>query len=421
MTFEQIQIPESGEKISLNDEGQIDVPDNPIIAFIEGDGAGPDIWRCCKNVIDSAVERAFNLKKEIHWMEIFAGDKAIKHYEELSEPFLPEETLNAMRDYLITLSGPLLSKGNKPSAHKDMVRGLDLYSNMKSISWISGIPAPFLEPDNVNMTLFCENTEDVFAGFDFEAADPFVEQLKELLDEFELLSNLKFQDTMALSVLPITKQGTLRLAQSAIDYAIENDRDSVTFVHQGNLLTNTEENFKKWAYEAARSEYLAKELSDSNWCTLKNPKSNKTITIKDSNTDHFIQEALTRPIEYDVIATMGTNGRFIADLLSAQIGLAGLYPDADINFETSAALFKSNYGADHKFAGQNKVNPIPLILAGEMMLRYLSWDKAADLISEGMKQAIKNKTVTYDLARKIDDAKTITCYDFGLEIINNMP
>lgn len=423
MTFEQIQVPESGEKISLKDDGSLDVPDTPIISFIEGDGAGPDIWKACQHVIDSAVERAYIGNKKIEWMEIFAGKKALEKYEGQDEIILPDETIEAMKEHLITLSGPL-KKVVKPidqNIHDKIIHTLDLYSNIRRIYWIDGIPAPIPNPRNVNMTIFCENTEDVFAGFDFDVSSPETEKIKSLLDELNLLSNVKFPDSMAFSIRPISKQGTFRIIRSAINYAIEHDKDSVTLVHKGNLLRNTEGSFMRWGYELAKAEFAAKDLGDSNWCSMKNPKTERTITIKDCYADEFLQDLLNRPVEFDVIVTMSLNGEYIADLLSAEIGATNLQPQADINFDTGCAVFRSNYGADHKFAGQNKVNPMSLLLSGEMMLRYLSWDKAADVMIQGLKTAINNKTVTYDLARHIENAKTISCSEFATEIVNNMP
>ncbi len=400
--------------------GKLNVPVNPIIPFIEGDGIGRDIWAASVRVFDAAVEKAYAGDRKIHWHETLAGEKA---FNETGE-WLPEKTLNDFRQYLVGIKGPLTTPvgGGIRSLNVALRQVLDLYTCLRPVRWFNGVPSPVKRPDLTNMVIFRENTEDIYAGIEFEAGTDDCERFKNALrKEFpEMFKKIRFPDTAGIGLKPISKEGTTRIVKAAIQYAIDNDRDSVTLVHKGNIMKFTEGAFMDWGYEVAQELFGATLLDGGPWCTMKNPNTGKTITIKDVIADAFLQQILTRPADYDVVATMNLNGDYISDALAACVGGIGIAPGANINYDTGTAIFEATHGTAPKYADQDKVNPGSVILSGEMMFRHMAWIEAADLIIKGINGAIGAKTVTYDFERQMEGATLRKCSEFADDIISHM-
>ena len=418
MAFEHIQEPKSGSKISVDSSGKLIVPDNPIIPFIEGDGIGSDITPAMIRVVDSAVEKSYGGKKKIEWMEIYCGEKSTVVYGE--DNWLPPETLRALEIYLVGIKGPLTTPvgGGIRSLNVALRQELDLYVCQRPVRYFNGVPSPVISPEKTDMVIFRENSEDIYAGVEWEAGSEGAEKLIKFLTEEMGVNKIRFTEECGIGIKPISKQGTERLVDKAIQYAIANDRDSITFVHKGNIMKFTEGSFKDWGYQFAASEYGAVELDGGPWHTLTNPVTGREIVIKDVIADAFLQQILTRPDEYSVIATMNLNGDYISDALAAEVGGIGIAPGA--NLGDKIALFEATHGTAPKYAGLDKVNPGSLILSAEMMLRYMGWMEAADMIIEGLAKTISQKTVTYDFERLMSGASLLKCSEFGEAIISNM-
>jgi len=418
MEFQHIKEPNSGSKISIDSSGKLIVPDNPIIPFIEGDGIGSDITPAMIKVVDSAVEKSYNGKKKIEWMEIYCGEKSTQVYGE--DNWLPPETLRALEIYLVGIKGPLTTPvgGGIRSLNVALRQELDLYVCQRPVRYFNGVPSPVISPEKTDMVIFRENSEDIYAGVEWEAGSEGAEKLIKFLTEEMGVHKIRFTEECGIGIKPISKQGTERLVDKAIQYAIANDRDSITFVHKGNIMKFTEGSFKDWGYQFAASEYGAVEFDGGPWHTLTNPVTEKEIIIKDVIADAFLQQILTRPEEYSVIATMNLNGDYISDALAAEVGGIGIAPGA--NLGDKIALFEATHGTAPKYAGLDKVNPGSLILSAEMMLRYMGWMEAADLIIEGLAKTISQKTVTYDFERLMSGASLLKCSEFGEAIISNM-
>ncbi|MGQ9805061.1 MAG: NADP-dependent isocitrate dehydrogenase [Chlorobiales bacterium] len=412
--YERLTPPTHGEKITLSD-GKLNVPDNPIIPFIEGDGTGVDIWPASQLVFDAAVKKAYGGKKEIVWFEVYAGEKANKIYEK--EVWLPDDTLKAIREYRIGIKGPLTTPvgGGFRSINVALRQMLDLYACVRPVQYFTGVPSPVKKPELVDMVIFRENTEDIYAGIEYKAGTPEAKQVIEFLQKEMKVNKIRFPETSSIGIKPVSEEGSKRLIRAAIQYAIENNRKSVTLVHKGNIMKFTEGGFREWGYELAKEEFGAVELDGGPWCKLPNG-----IVIKDVIADAFLQQILTRPAEYDVIATLNLNGDYISDALAAQVGGIGIAPGANINYETGYAVFEATHGTAPKYAGQDKVNPGSVILSGEMMFRYLGWTEAADLIIKGLNGAIGQKTVTYDFARLMEGAKEVKCSEFAKEVVKHL-
>ena len=413
MDFNKIQIPSVGKKITI-ENGVLNVPDNPIVAFIEGDGIGPDIWKAAKNVLDGAVKAAYNGQREISWMEVFAGEKANEVYGE--DLWLPEETLEAFKEYLIGIKGPLTTPvgGGFRSLNVALRQELDLYTCLRPVRYFKGVPSPVKQPELTDMVVFRENSEDIYAGIEYKAETDEAKKLIKFLQEEMGATKIRFPETSGIGIKPISKEGTERIMRSAIDYALANNLPSVTVVHKGNIMKFTEGAFKEWAYEVARREYSDRVVvaEDVNW----NIPEGKVV-IKDCIADAFLQQILTRPAEYSAVVTMNLNGDYVSDALAATVGGIGIAPGANINYTSGHAIFEATHGTAPKYKGQDKVNPSSVILSGEMMLRYMGWTEAADLVVEGIEKAIENKTVTYDFARMMDDATEVKCSEFGEAVV----
>ena len=406
-----------GAAISIKN-GNLIVPEEPLIHYIEGDGIGIEITPVMINVVDAAVETAYSDKRKIHWNEVFAGQKA---FDKTGE-WLPEETLEAMRTGLVSIKGPLTTPvgGGIRSLNVALRQKLDLFACVRPVRWYEGTPSPVRNPENVNMIIFRENSEDVYAGIEWEAGSPEVKKVIDFLQDEMGVSKIRFPGTSGIGIKPISSEGTSRIVRAAINYAIDNDKSSVTIVHKGNIMKFTEGGFRDWGYQLAKDEFGAKELDGGPWCTMNNPKTNNQIIIKDVIADAMLQQVLTRPKEYGVLTTMNLNGDYISDALAAQVGGIGIAPGANINYDTGISIFEATHGTAPKYTGQNKVNPGSLILSAEMMLRHMGWNEAADLIVKGMEGAISAKTVTYDFERLMDDATLLSCSDFGKAIISHM-
>ena len=406
-----------GAAISIKN-GNLIVPEEPLVHYIEGDGIGIDITPVMINVVDAAVETAYSDKRKIHWNEVFAGQKA---FDKTGE-WLPEETLEAMRTGLVSIKGPLTTPvgGGIRSLNVALRQKLDLFACVRPVRWYEGTPSPVRNPENVNMIIFRENSEDVYAGIEWEAGSPEVKKVIDFLQDEMGVSKIRFPGTSGIGIKPISSEGTSRIVRAAINYAIDNDKSSVTIVHKGNIMKFTEGGFRDWGYQLAKDEFGAKELDGGPWCTMNNPKTNNQIIIKDVIADAMLQKVLTRPKEYGVLTTMNLNGDYISDALAAQVGGIGIAPGANINYDTGISIFEATHGTAPKYTGQNKVNPGSLILSAEMMLRHMGWNEAADLIVKGMEGAISAKTVTYDFERLMDDATLLSCSDFGKAIISHM-
>ncbi len=418
MAYQKIEIPASGEKITANDDLSLNIPDNPIIPYIEGDGIGVDITPVMKKVIDSAVAKAYVGKRKIHWMEIYAGEKANAVYGD--NTWMPEETLAAIREYLIAIKGPLTTPvgGGIRSLNVFLRQDLDLYICQRPVRYFDGTPSPVCAPENVDMVIFRENSEDIYAGIEWEAGSAEVKKVINFLQNEMGVQKIRFPETSGIGVKPVSAEGTKRLVRKAIQYTIDNDRESLTLVHKGNIMKFTEGAFKSWGYEIAVEEFSAVPLDGGPWHTFNNPKTGRKIVIKDVIADAFLQQILLRPLEYSVIATLNLNGDYISDALAAQVGGIGIAPGA--NLSDTIGLFEATHGTAPKYAGQDKVNPGSLILSAEMMLRHMGWTEAADLIISSIASAISSKRVTYDLERLMDGATKVSCSGFGDEMIKQM-
>ena len=406
-----------GEQISIS-SGELDVPNNPVIHFIEGDGIGVDITPVMIDVVDSSVELAYSGDRKIHWAEVLAGQKAFDSTGE----WLPEETKRSMRENLISIKGPLTTPvgGGIRSLNVALRQQLDLFACVRPVRWFDGTPSPVKDPGSVDMVIFRENSEDVYAGIEWEAGSPEVGKVIDFLQNEMGVDKIRFPDTSGLGIKPISEQGTSRIVRAAIRYAIENDRSSVTLVHKGNIMKFTEGAFRDWGYDIAKTEFGASEIDGGPWCSFPNPNTGNEIIVKDVIADAMLQQILTRPREYEVLATMNLNGDYISDALAAQVGGIGIAPGANINYDTGVAIFEATHGTAPKYAGQNKVNPGSLILSAEMMLRHMGWTESADLIVKGMEGAISSKKVTYDFERLMEGATLLSCSDFGRAIVSHM-
>ena len=406
-----------GSIITLLD-GQLRVPENPIIHYIEGDGIGIDITPVMIKVVDNAVNKAYGGSRNISWSEVLAGQKAFDSTGE----WLPNETLEAMRNGLVSIKGPLTTPvgGGIRSLNVALRQKLDLFACVRPVRWYEGTPSPVRDPEAVDMIIFRENSEDVYAGIEWEAGTPEVRKVIQFLQNEMGVDKIRFPETSGIGIKPISSEGTRRIVRAAIKYAIDNDKDSVTLVHKGNIMKFTEGGFRDWGYQLARDEFGAELLEGGPWCTFKNPKTDRTITIKDVIADAMLQQVLTRPREYGVLATMNLNGDYISDALAAQVGGIGIAPGANINYDTGIAIFEATHGTAPKYTGQDKVNPGSLVLSAEMMLRHIGWTEAADLIVKGMEGAISAGTVTYDFERLMNEATLLSCSGFGDAIISHM-
>lgn len=413
----KILVPTSGDKITIED-GKLIVPNNPIIPFIEGDGIGVDVTPEMIKVVDAAIKKSYGDSRKIHWMEVYAGEKATQVYD--SETWLPDETVDVFKTYKVGIKGPLTTPvgGGMRSLNVAIRQILDLYVCQRPVQWFTGVPSPVKNPGAVDMVIFRENSEDIYAGIEYEAGSDAAKKVIEFLSKEMGVTKIRFTENCGIGIKPVSKEGTQRLVRKAIQYAIDHNRDSVTLVHKGNIMKYTEGAFKDWGYELAREEFGADLLNGGPWCTLTNPTSGKEIIIKDVIADAMLQQILLRPAEYSVIATLNLNGDYISDALAAQVGGIGIAPGANLNDEL--AIFEATHGTAPKYAGQNKVNPGSVILSAEMMLRHMGWTEAADLMLKGMSGAIGAKTVTYDFERLMDDATLVTCSEFGDCIINHM-
>ncbi len=407
----------SGSPITMI-SGNLNVPDNPVINFIEGDGIGIDITPVMRKVVDSSISKAYGGQREIEWKEVLAGQKAFNATGE----WLPEETKSAMRTGLVSIKGPLTTPvgGGIRSLNVALRQQLDLFACVRPVRWYQGTPSPVKDPGAVDMIIFRENSEDVYAGIEWEAGSAEVQKVIDFLQNEMGVTKIRFPDSSGIGIKPISKEGTARIVRAAIQYAIEQDLPSVTLVHKGNIMKFTEGGFRDWGYQLAQDEFGATLLDGGPWCTMSNPNTGNEIIIKDVIADAMLQQVLTRPREYTVLTTMNLNGDYISDALAAQVGGIGIAPGANINYDTGIAIFEATHGTAPKYTGQDKVNPGSLILSAEMMLRYMGWDEAADLIVKGMEGAISAKTVTYDFERLMDDATLLKCSEFGDAIISHM-
>ena len=405
----------NGEKIKL-ENGTVAVPNNPIIPFIEGDGIGPDIWKASQMVFDAAVDKAYKGQRSIIWKEVLAGEKANKN----TGSWLPEETLEIIREHLIAIKGPLTTPvgGGMRSLNVALRQILDLYACVRPVKWFEGVPSPVKKPDLVDMVIFRENTEDIYAGIEWNHGTDEVEKVKSFLTDEMGVTNIRFPNTVSLGVKPVSKEGTERIVKSALDYAIANNRESVTLVHKGNIMKYTEGKFKEWGYSLAKNEYAASDYEGGPWQVIDN--NGRQLIIKDVIADAFLQQILLRPAEYDVIATLNLNGDYISDALAAIVGGIGIAPGANINYTTGHAIFEATHGTAPKYAGKDMVNPSSVILSGVMMLEHMNWNEAAKLIESGIEGAINAKTVTYDFHRLMEGANKVSCSGFGEAIIANM-
>jgi isocitrate dehydrogenase len=418
MGYQKIQVPATGDKITVNADMSLNVPNNPIIPFIEGDGIGVDISPVMIKVVDAAVEKAYGGERKISWMEVYAGEKATQVYDQ--DTWLPQETLDAVKDYVVSIKGPLTTPvgGGIRSLNVALRQQLDLYVCLRPVRWFEGVPSPVKKPGDVDMTIFRENSEDIYAGIEWKAGSPEADKVIKFLKEEMGVTKIRFDENCGIGVKPVSKEGTKRLARKALQYVVDNDRDSLTIVHKGNIMKFTEGAFKEWAYEIAAEEFGATLLDGGPWMQFKNPKTGKNIIVKDAIADAMLQQILLRPAEYDVIATLNLNGDYLSDALAAEVGGIGIAPGA--NLSDSIAMFEATHGTAPKYAGKDQVNPGSLILSAEMMLRHMGWVEAADLIIKGTNGAISAKTVTYDFERLMDGAKLMSCSQFGDAMISHM-
>ncbi len=416
MAYEKISVPADGDQITVKN-GSLITPDNPIVPFIEGDGTGHDIWRATRRVLDEAVNKAYKGSKQIRWMEVFAGEKANTVYA--PETWLPEETLKAIADFKVAIKGPMTTPvgGGIRSINVALRQELDLYACLRPVRYFDGVPSPVKNPEYVNMCVFRENTEDIYAGIEFEPRSDGKKEILDVLQKHGLDKKIRFPENTAIGIKPISEDGAKRLVKAAIQFAIDNNRSSVTLVHKGNIMKYTEGYFVKWGYEIAKEMFGRETIS---WAECGGNAPPEKLLIKDVIADAFLQQILTRPRDYDVIATTNLNGDYISDALAAQVGGIGIAPGANINYESGICIFEATHGTAPKYAGLDKVNPSSLILSGEMMLRHMGWKEAADLIIGAIEKTIQSRTVTYDFARLMDGATQVKCSEFGNALIGNM-
>ena len=418
MGYKKIQVPAVGDKITVNADHSLNVPDNPIIPFIEGDGIGVDVSPVMIKVVDAAVAKAYGGKRKISWMEVYAGEKATQVYDQ--DTWLPQETLDAVKDYVVSIKGPLTTPvgGGIRSLNVALRQQLDLYVCLRPVVWFEGVPSPVKKPGDVDMVIFRENSEDIYAGIEWKAGSPEANKVIKFLKEEMGVTKIRFDQDCGIGVKPVSREGTKRLVRKALQYVVDNDRESLTLVHKGNIMKFTEGAFKDWGYEVAREEFGAELLDGGPWMKFKNPKSGREVIVKDAIADAMLQQILLRPAEYDVIATLNLNGDYLSDALAAEVGGIGIAPGA--NLSDTVAMFEATHGTAPKYAGQDKVNPGSVILSAEMMLRHMGWTEAADLIIKGTNGAISAKTVTYDFERLMDGAKLVSSSGFGDALISHM-
>ena len=418
MGYNKIKVPAAGEKITVNADHSLNVPDNPIIPYIEGDGIGVDISPVMIKVVDAAVNKAYGGKRKISWMEVYAGEKATQVYDQ--DTWLPQETLDAVKEYVVSIKGPLTTPvgGGIRSLNVALRQQLDLYVCLRPVRWFEGVPSPVKKPGDVDMTIFRENSEDIYAGIEWKAGSPEANKVIKFLKEEMGVTKIRFDQDCGIGVKPVSKEGTKRLARKALQYVVDNDRESLTIVHKGNIMKFTEGAFKEWAYEVAAQEFGATLLDGGPWMQFKNPKTGRNVIVKDAIADAMLQQILLRPAEYDVIATLNLNGDYLSDALAAEVGGIGIAPGA--NLSDTIAMFEATHGTAPKYAGKDQVNPGSLILSAEMMLRHMGWTEAADLIIKGTNGAISAKTVTYDFERLMEGAKLVSSSGFGDALIAHM-
>jgi isocitrate dehydrogenase len=416
--YQHIKVPSEGQKITVNPDKSLNVPDLPIIPFIEGDGTGADITPVMIKVVNAAVAKAYGDQRKIQWMEVFAGEKATKVYG--PDEWLPNETLDVVRDFVVSIKGPITTPagGGIRSLNVALRQELDLYVCLRPVQYFAGVPSPVKEPQKTNMVVFRENSEDIYAGIEFQAGSDDAKKLIEFLQNEMGVTKLRFPLTSGIGIKPVSIEGTERLVRKAIQYAIDNEKPSVTIVHKGNIMKYTEGGFRDWAYALAQKEFGAELFDGGPWCRLKNPKTGKDIIIKDVAVDAFMQQILMRPTEFSVVATLNLNGDYISDALAAQVGGIGIAPGA--NMSDSIACFEATHGTASKYAGKDYVNPGSVILSAEMMLRHIGWKEAADCILQSMRKSILSKKVTYDFARLMEGATQVSCSGFGQVMIDNM-
>jgi isocitrate dehydrogenase len=418
MAYQHIQVPAQGEKITVNADMSLNVPDQVVIPYIEGDGTGVDITPVMLKVVDAAVAKAYGGKRRIHWMEMYAGEKATRIYG--PDVWLPDETLQAAREYVVSIKGPLTTPvgGGIRSLNVALRQELDLYVCLRPIQYFQGVPSPLKEPEKTRMVIFRENSEDIYAGIEYEAGSDKAKKIVKFLVEEMGVKKIRFPETSAIGIKPVSVEGTERLVRKAIQYAIDNDKPSVTLVHKGNIMKFTEGGFRDWGYALAQREFGAQPIDGGPWCRFRNPKTGREIVIKDAIADAFLQQILLRPAEYSVVATLNLNGDYISDALAAQVGGIGIAPGA--NLSDSVAMFEATHGTAPKYAGKDYVNPGSEILSAEMMLRHMGWKEAADRIISSLEQAILSKRVTYDFARLMEGATQVSCSGFGEVMIEHM-
>ncbi len=417
MGYKHIQVPSQGDKITVNDDNSLNVPDNPVIPYIEGDGIGVDISPVMIDVVDAAVEKAYGGSKKISWMEIYTGEKAAEMYD---GDWFPEETLDAIKEYSVAIKGPLTTPvgGGFRSLNVALRQELDLYTCLRPVRWFEGVPSPVKDPGSCNMVIFRENSEDIYAGIEYQAGTDEAQKVVDFIIKEMGATKIRFPQNVGIGIKPVSEEGTKRLVRKAIQYAIDQDLPSVTLVHKGNIMKFTEGAFRDWGYELAKQEFGGQLLDGGPWVAIKNPNTGKEIVVKDVIADAMLQQVLTRPKEYSVVATLNLNGDYLSDALAAQVGGIGIAPGA--NLSDNIALFEATHGTAPKYAGQDKVNPGSLILSAEMMLRHMGWNEAADLIINGMNGAIQAGTVTYDFERLMEGATLLSCSDFGKAIVKSM-
>ncbi|MFJ9993184.1 NADP-dependent isocitrate dehydrogenase [Pseudomonas putida] len=418
MGYQKIKVPTDGTRITVNADHSLNVPDNPIIPYIEGDGIGVDVSPVMIKVVDAAVQKAYGGKRKIAWMEVYAGEKATQVYDQ--DTWLPQETLDAVRDYVVSIKGPLTTPvgGGIRSLNVALRQQLDLYVCLRPVLWFQGVPSPVKKPGDVDMVIFRENSEDIYAGIEWKAGSPEANKVIKFLKEEMGVTKIRFDQDCGIGVKPVSREGTKRLVRKALQYVVDNDRESLTLVHKGNIMKFTEGAFKDWGYEVAKDEFGAELLDGGPWMKFRNPKTGREVIVKDAIADAMLQQILLRPAEYDVIATLNLNGDYLSDALAAEVGGIGIAPGA--NLSDTVAMFEATHGTAPKYAGQDKVNPGSVILSAEMMLRHMGWTEAADLIIKGTNGAIAAKTVTYDFERLMDGARLVSSSGFGDEMIKHM-